>query len=91
MLSLGDTIVACATPWGRGAIAVVRLSGPDVGAVVRQLCRWTDDRSLVARRAQLVGLYEADTRLDEGLLLWMPGPGQWWRRQRRRASIRLCR
>ena len=77
MLSLGDTIVACATPWGRGAIAVVRLSGPDVETIVRSLCRLSAQRTLTPRRAQLVGMYGETKRLDEGLVLWMPGPGSY--------------
>ena len=28
-MAAADTVVACATPWGRGAVAMVRLSGPD--------------------------------------------------------------
>ena len=38
-----DTIVAVATPNGRGALAVVRLSGPDAHAIGRALlARWPD-------------------------------------------------
>lgn len=37
MFSLTDTIVAIATPPGRGAIGVVRLSGPDAPAIARRL------------------------------------------------------
>ena len=37
MFSTTDTIVAIATPPGRGGIGVVRLSGPDAHAVARRL------------------------------------------------------
>ncbi len=37
MFDLSDTIVAIATPPGRGGIGVVRLSGPDAQAVARAI------------------------------------------------------
>src|SRR5436190_4329204 len=37
MFSTSDTIVAIATPPGRGGIGVVRLSGPDAHRVAREL------------------------------------------------------
>jgi tRNA modification GTPase len=41
MLLRTDTIVAVATPPGQGAIAVVRLSGPDAHTIARLVCtRW---------------------------------------------------
>ena len=36
MFSTDDTIVAIATPPGRGGIGVVRLSGPDAAAIARE-------------------------------------------------------
>lgn len=48
-VDLSDTIVAIATPPGRGALAIVRLSGPDAHAIARGvLDRWPDaPRSVV--------------------------------------------
>ncbi|RME25937.1 MAG: GTP-binding protein [Deltaproteobacteria bacterium] len=68
-----DTIVATATPWGRGALAVVRLSGPDAREIARSVCpggpRW------IPRRASLRRAVQADgTLLDEVVATWMPGP-----------------
>ena len=37
MFSTGDTIVAVATPPGRGSIGVVRLSGPGAKAIAESL------------------------------------------------------
>ena len=66
-------IVACATPWGRGAIALVRLSGPDLPRLVRAFVRpkggWPPPR-----RARLVELFDADGPFDEGLLTHFPAP-----------------
>ncbi len=49
-----DTVVARATPEGRGALAVVRLSGPEAGRIAGEVCSGLD----VGRpwRAQLVEL-----------------------------------
>jgi len=69
----GDTIVACATPWGRGAIAVVRLSGPGTAGVVAEICPRPGGLP-EPRRAVLVTLRDEDGVFDEGLLTWMPGP-----------------
>jgi tRNA modification GTPase len=71
-----DTIVACATPWGRAAIAVVRLSGPSVAAVLAQICPRAGGLP-EPRRAVLVRIRDDDGPMDEGLLTWMPGPGSY--------------
>jgi tRNA modification GTPase len=39
VLSDGRTIAAIATPTGRGALAIVRLSGPEVGAIAQRVLR----------------------------------------------------
>lgn len=68
-----DTVVAAATPWGRGAIAVLRLSGPEALGIAQRLCpggpRWSP-RRLSLRKAQ----GQAGQVLDELLVAWMPGP-----------------
>ncbi len=68
-----DTIVACATPWGRSAIAVVRLSGPAVGQILAEVCPRPGGLP-TARRAVLVSIRDASGPVDQGLLTWMPGP-----------------
>lgn len=68
---LGDTIVAVATPNGRGALALVRLSGPDAFSIARRHVR-----SLPAqpRAAQLCTVYHDDEVLDQPLVTVFPGP-----------------
>ena len=48
-----DTIAAAATPPGRGAIAVVRVSGPAAGSLIRRLFRPEGRRRLIPHRAVL--------------------------------------
>jgi tRNA modification GTPase len=51
----GDTIVAVSTPPGRGAIGIVRISGPDAKAVAQSLLRHAPDwRTWTASLAELV-------------------------------------
>ena len=54
MFSVTDTIVAIATPPGRGGIGVVRLSGPAACDIVRGLI--THDGALQPRHATLTRL-----------------------------------
>jgi tRNA modification GTPase len=49
MFSTSDTIVAIATPPGRGALGIVRISGASAAAVASQLI--THDGELEPRRA----------------------------------------
>ena len=67
----GDPIVAIATPPGRGAIGIVRLSGADL----RPLARGLLGRVPSPRRARLMAFKDADgTVLDEGIALFFPAP-----------------
>lgn len=66
-----DAIAACATPWGHGAVAVVRVSGPDLGPLVRAVCGRAPPPPRSVRR---VDLRDAAGVFDAGLLVWMPGP-----------------
>ena len=67
-----DTIFALATPRGRGAIAIIRLSGPAAGAALHSLSGTLPP----ARQARLTTLRDPATgeALDEALVLWFPGP-----------------
>lgn len=74
MFSIDDTIVAVATPPGRGAIAVVRVSGPQALGIARTLA--ARDIRLSPRRmtrARLRGLAVA----DDALLAYFPGPSSY--------------
>lgn len=65
-----DTIVAPATPAGRSAVGVVRLSGPQSAAVARQLVRAA---ALPPRRACLAALVDAHgTQIDQVLVTLFP-------------------
>lgn len=73
-----DIIVAVATPPGRGALALLRLSGPGAFDVLRRVAPGLPS-SLPPRRAALVALVDpADGGLlDRGLVTCFPGPGSY--------------
>lgn len=75
MYTTGDTIVAIATPPGRGGIGVVRLSGPEAGRIATTLA----DRKtpLEPRYATLALLRSAGTALDRVLLTFFPAPASY--------------
>ncbi len=67
-----DTIAACITPPGRGAVAVLRLSGPQALSIAQRLCPggppWRP------RRQSLRAFVVEGQRLDEVLAVYHPGP-----------------
>jgi len=66
-----DTIVAAASPPGRGAVGIVRISGPAVHRIARGLL----GRLPEPRRALHAGFLDADgTAIDAGLALYFPAP-----------------
>ena len=69
-----STIVAPSTPIGRGAIAIIRLSGDLALAIVRTLCRELDD--VKARRATLGRIRYPNTgeTIDEVLITYFQKP-----------------
>ena len=71
-MNSGDTIVALSTPPGRGALALIRASGPQVPNLTRQL----NGAMLPApRTASLRVLHDAEGRtLDQGVLTFYPAP-----------------
>ena len=66
-MHLDDTIVAIATPPGRGGIGVVRLSGPEAWTIARPMLRLAHGHDLEAGRAHFGELIDPATgaRLDE--------------------------
>jgi tRNA modification GTPase len=68
MFVASDTIVAIATPPGRGGIGVVRLSGPDAAAVGRRLI--THRRELEPRRATFTRTHG----VDQVVVTYFPAP-----------------
>ena len=69
-----DTIAAIATPPGKGAIGIVRVSGPDVLHVAQELLGQVP----APRRAMLTNFRAADgSALDQGLALYFPAPASY--------------
>lgn len=71
-----DTIVACATPAGRGAIAIVRFSGRGALAVAQRIFRPVGERSLEPWRMRLGNVVAGDgvTPIDQALGVYFPAP-----------------
>jgi tRNA modification GTPase len=72
-MSQDAPIVACATPWGYGAISLVRLSGSTVEPILRALC----GRLPPPRQVRRVRLRDSVGFFDEGMLVWMPAPASY--------------
>lgn len=71
MINPADTIVAVATPPGRGGVGVVRLSGPASFGIASRLCGRVPD----PRRAGLREIRDIDGEtIDTGLVIVFPGP-----------------
>ncbi len=66
-----STVVALSTPRGRGALAVIRLSGPEAIAIAQRLAQVD---SFESRRATLTKLRAGDEELDQVLLTCFPAP-----------------
>jgi tRNA modification GTPase len=74
---LEDTIVAAATPPGRGAVAIVRLSGPRAIEIAQKL--WHTRRAssqIIARQLQLGDIRDPRNgkMLDRAMCVLMPAP-----------------
>lgn len=78
MRESSDTIVAIATGPQNGAIGVVRLSGPHCLQVAQKIFRTPQGQVLKAlqpRHCHFAQVLDAEGEaLDEGLLIYMPGP-----------------
>ncbi len=70
-LSIDDTIVAIASPPGRGAIAVVRLSGPNAFLIAKQ---HVHDWPQQPRVSHLCEFFDGARRLDQTLVTIFPAP-----------------
>lgn len=75
MFSTEDTIVAIATPPGRGGIGVVRLSGPAAAAIAVTLTRRS---GFEPRHATLATVSRADDHaIDQAVVTFFPGPNSY--------------
>jgi tRNA modification GTPase len=72
MFSPDDTIVAIATPPGRGGIGVVRVSGPEASAIGLSLTGRTSP--FEARRATLARIGAGGAAIDRAVLTFFPAP-----------------
>jgi tRNA modification GTPase len=69
-----DTIFAVASGGGRGALTVMRISGPASQSILESLCGDVP----APRRAVLRALRDSRrVLLDRALVLWLPGPGSY--------------
>jgi tRNA modification GTPase len=75
-MHLDDTIVAIATPAGRGGIGVVRVSGPDARAIARPMLRLAHEHDLQAGHAHFGELIEpaSGERIDEVVVTFFAKP-----------------
>jgi tRNA modification GTPase len=73
---LDDTIVAIATPTGRGGIGVVRLSGPEATSIARPMLRLAQAEELLPNRAHFGELTDPATgdRIDEVVVTYFAKP-----------------
>jgi tRNA modification GTPase len=73
MRSLSGTVFALATPPGKGGVAVLRISGNQVGAAIKAL---TGREVPEARKATLRELRDPKSgeTIDKALVLWFPAP-----------------
>ena len=74
MFATDDTIVAIATPPGRGGIGIVRLSGSDAPRIAALLTR--RDGPFVPRHATFARVFAPsdDTPLDQVVVTWFDAP-----------------
>ena len=78
MFATDDTIVAIATPPGRGAIGVVRLSGADAARVAMALV--DRERPLESRHASLARIVRRGgtaRAIDRVIVTWFPAPASY--------------
>jgi len=74
VFSTDDTIVAIATPPGRGGIGIVRLSGPSASPIA---CMLTGRPSFEPRHATLVTVSSAASAIDQAIATYFPAPNSY--------------
>jgi tRNA modification GTPase len=68
-----DTIVALASGAGRAGVAVIRVSGPGAGGLLRALSARDPPKPRHARRTAFCAP-QSGLSLDDGIALWFPAP-----------------
>jgi len=75
-MNFNDTIVASATPYGYGGLAVVRLSGGNSKYIAQQICR--RNKSFIDRRATVASLYGSDSEpYDNAVVTYFKNPNSY--------------
>src|SRR5213075_2026334 len=75
MGTMNDTIAAISTPFGQGAIAVLRLSGPDAVRLADLVFRGKKRASDLAPRVQQLGaIVDGKRKLDDVVLTIQRAP-----------------
>lgn len=77
---MSDTIAAISTPYGKGGIALIRVSGDDAVAVAGRVFRAKSGRSLTdtpAGRAVYGDLYADGVRIDDGIVTVFRAPSSY--------------
>lgn len=72
-----DTIAAIATPQGRGAVALLRVSGPDALGVLRRIAPGIGDVRPRAQRLTALRHPESGELLDRGLVTYFAAPASY--------------
>ncbi len=72
-----DTITAIATPAGRGAVALLRVSGPDAREILRRIAPGIGDIQPRVQRLAAFRHPESGELLDRGLATYFAGPASY--------------
>src|ERR1700690_4492898 len=72
-----ETIVAIATPPGRGGIGIVRLSGPDATRIAEPMLRLRNPMAHAQARFADVLDVETQEKLDEAVVTWFAAPNSY--------------
>jgi len=69
-----DTIAAIATPFGKGGVAIIRISGPDSSDIAQQL----SSKKPQDRKALFTSFYDASNQIiDSGICIYFKGPNSY--------------
>jgi len=69
-----DTIAAIATPFGKGGVAIIRISGPQSSDIAQQL----SSRKPQDRKALFTSFYDASNHIiDSGICIYFKGPNSY--------------
>ncbi|HEX2080646.1 MAG TPA: tRNA uridine-5-carboxymethylaminomethyl(34) synthesis GTPase MnmE [Longimicrobium sp.] len=72
-----DTIAAVATPAGRGAVALLRVSGPAALAILRRVSPELGEAQPRVQRLAMLRHPDSGELLDRGLVTYFAGPGSY--------------